>query len=170
MLVVYVGDFKMPGPRDNHAGAWMHIMTKIAISVPQGPGLYLGCNQIIGEVQFADGTKAKTMTYDMSGFFVQCVDEYLKLTGLQKSSLRKVSTPFIQEDQKQSPARCVVRPGEPWFECEWCKRSFPASLAELFGSPAATAEWIIMQPLLATLLGVDPSGRDGSAADAFEQR
>ncbi len=37
------------------------------------------------------------MTYDMSAFLSQCVDRYLELAKIDKSKLRKVATPFLDD-------------------------------------------------------------------------
>ena len=121
LLTVYVDDCKMAGPKENHAKAWVEIRRRIAMSDVEGPWLYLGCKQVVGTVKFAEGTTDRSMTYDMSDFFDQCVDVYLQLTGLDRTTLRKVSTLFLPEDQTQSPTCGVVSPGEPWFERGWCK-------------------------------------------------
>ena len=169
LLVVYVDDFKMAGPKESHKRAWEEINQRITMSSPEGPGLYLGCKQTVGETQMADGTSVRTMTYDMSAFMGQCVETYLQLTGLDRSQLRRVSTPFLPEDQRESPARCVVRPGEPSIECEWCKHSMPVSATDVRGSPGAVREWHRVRPLISALTGVDPTGADGYSGDAHEQ-
>merc|ERR1712015_145038 len=170
LLVVYVDDLKLAGPKIHHEEAWADIGKRITMSTPEGPGLYLGCKQIVGVVRCADGTEARTMTYDMSGFFDQCVETYLQLAGLERHQLRRVSTPFLPEEQRTSPARCVVEPEGPRIECEWCRHSFPVSTTEVRGSTRAVEEWSRVRPLIAALTGADPTGADGSGVDAYERR
>ena len=48
LLVVYVDDFNMAGPKGNLKKGWELLRTKLEIEPETGLGLYLGCNQIKG--------------------------------------------------------------------------------------------------------------------------
>ena len=149
--------------------AWEAISQKIRMSEPEGPGMYLGCKQVLGEVTLGDGTRARTMTYDMSSFLSQCVDSYVELAGVDKTTLRRVGTPFLPEDMRQSPARSAAKALEPRVECEWCLHTMPVSSVCVRGTLEANEAWSRMQPQLAALVGIDPSGDDGNAGDVYEQ-
>ena len=57
-------------------------------------------------------------------FMKSCVQLYLDLApGLE---LDRVPTPFLDEDQRESPARCASHKG-PLEECPWCHHTFPPS-------------------------------------------
>ena len=144
LLVVYVDDFKLAGPKESIPIAWDLISQHIELEQPTGPAKYLGCDHIVKEVPFSaisslqaeadpddesllltnkernlifgsmEGIKnpptpkgikpedlirpIRVMTYDMSGFFRQCVERYCELAKKKPGTLHKVCTPFIDED------------------------------------------------------------------------
>ena len=140
LLVIYVDDFKLSGPADQHESAWREI-NDVIDTTEWGPvDQFLGCKQTRSEAVLADGGSAATMTYDMSNFLKQCVESYQKLTGIPSSSLRPVATPFITEDNAAQPARQPLTSG-PHIECEFCRHTFPVSSAKRVPgmSPSAAA-------------------------------
>ena len=106
-MVIYVDDFKMAGPKDNVANAFAKLRTKgtvegIEMDDPKEADHYLGCKHIIGEANTKDGTTVRTLTYDMKGFMQSCIDLYKELAG-PDFVLKKVGTPFIDEDDTENP-------------------------------------------------------------------
>ena len=57
LLIVYVDDFKLSGPKCNLEKAWKLIQKGIILETPTGLGLYLGCRHIQGSHKLPDGTK-----------------------------------------------------------------------------------------------------------------
>ena len=57
----------------------------------------------------------------MEEFMKSCVQLYRDLAP--GAELRKVSTPFLAEDQRDSPARGPAGTG-PVEECPWCAHAF----------------------------------------------
>ena len=63
LLVVYVDDFKMAGPKSGVTEAWRLIRLKIKVENPTPYGLFLGCRHKVGEVSIRkNGPKVRTMT------------------------------------------------------------------------------------------------------------
>ena len=55
MLVVYVDDFKLAGPKGNLTQGWKLIRQGVRTEEPTPAGKYLGCEHIIGEVRISKG-------------------------------------------------------------------------------------------------------------------
>ena len=51
LLVIYVDDFKLAGPKTNLAQGWKLISSKIKMEPPQQIGRFLGCQQSIGKTK-----------------------------------------------------------------------------------------------------------------------
>ena len=68
------------------------------------------------------------MTYNMEDFFRSCVDLYLALSRERgfNANLRNVSTPFIAEDQAESPQGAPCGTG-PVLYCPYCRHAFSQS-------------------------------------------
>ena len=77
LLVVYVDDFKMAGPKANLSQGWELLRTKLGIEPETGLGLY---NQIKGE-RMLDGKKVNTVTYDMEEYLEKPVKKSLGIVG-----------------------------------------------------------------------------------------
>ena len=68
------------------------------------------------------------MVYEMESFLESCVEQYLELSGRERSSLRTVATPYISDDGGSSgPARVPMSTG-PHIRCECCGHTFPESV------------------------------------------
>ena len=122
MLVIYVDDLKLAGPKENLAKGWEMLRTKLRIEPETDLGLYLGCILSKGEAQMYDRSKVKTLTYNMEGLLKLSVDKYLEIIG-KDTKLKKVSTPSLPEDTKESKYRAPAL-GKNCVECPWCARKF----------------------------------------------
>ena len=117
MLVVYVDDFKLAGPKENLAKGWAALRKHLSIEKEVRLGgkgsTYLGCRQIKSCRKLPDGGMATVMEYDMEEFLTSCVDKYKELAGVR--DVRPCATPFLTEDHSDSPAG---QAGEgPCVEC-----------------------------------------------------
>ena len=68
------------------------------------------------------------MVYDMESYLRSTVERYTKLASQlmgKPVTLKKVSTPFLSEDQRGSPARKPCDTGGS-VSCPWCMHSFKA--------------------------------------------
>ena len=67
------------------------------------------------------------MEYDMEQYINATVAKYVKLaeevTG-KPVKIKKVMTPFLPEDHKESPAGKPCGDG-PALQCPWCRHTFP---------------------------------------------
>jgi hypothetical protein len=105
-LVVYVDDFKLAGPAKYMSECWSAIRSGIKTDDPSPVGKYLGCDHKVSTQKHpSDGHEYRIMEYDMSDFMRSCVDRYVELAGINRSSLRKALTPFLTEPKEASPAR-----------------------------------------------------------------
>ena len=137
MLVIYVDDLKMAGPSSNMAEGWAMLREVLDIDDPRPVDLFLGCQH---EVRYGIVDKGRSdtcpsgpvsiMTYNMEAFFRDCVRTYVELTG-HSCPFRKVSTPFLPEDQRQAlvskPASDA--PESSWNTCPWCKHQYVGGCA-----------------------------------------
>ena len=121
VLVVYVDDFKMAGPKNNLKKGWEWLRENLIIEPETGLDLYLGCNQSKGTVV---GHKVTTVTCDMEQFLRSCVDRYLEVAG--NVELKKVPTPGPHEETKDHSSRAPIQTG-PSVECNWCGNRVPAN-------------------------------------------
>ena len=120
-MVVYVDDFKLAGPTESLAQGWTLIRQGLQMEEPTPLGVFLGCNHVRETITLADGTKAVLFKYEMENFMRSCVEKYLAhVPGLR---LRAVETPFLPEDQNQSPQSAPCAHG-PITECPWCYNTF----------------------------------------------
>jgi hypothetical protein len=112
LLIVYVDDFKMSGPKGNMAQAWELLKKGLVIEEPQPAGKFLGCTNVLftkevnepfnclsvvgegGSENAQTGRKAKVnfVKYDQKDFLQQCVSRYLELTGSNAPKLIKADT------------------------------------------------------------------------------
>ena len=98
LLVVYVDDFKMAGPKKGLCEAWRRIRLKIKVEDPTPFGLFLCCRHEIGEVRLGtNGPKVRTMPTPF--LTTPCGDD--------------INAPFTTG---------------PSLTCPWCRGCFPESL------------------------------------------
>ena len=181
MLIVYVDDFKLAGPAEEHDGAWRDIQSVIDTTPPTGVSHFLGCNQRQGTVEHPDGTQVSTMEYDMSEFLGSCVESYVRLSGIDASSLRSVSTPYLADESGSGPARLPKQDGG-FIECEYCKHTFPHPPVQGGGvqersadqvnddvAPACVSVPPSRCPVLPLTLGSRGQGRDRSRCSSSQQ-
>ena len=81
LLVVFVDDLKMAGPEKNLKKGWDMLRPKLRIEMETELGLYLGCMIKKGEASLHDGTKVKTVGYDMSDLLKMTVEKYQDIVG-----------------------------------------------------------------------------------------
>ena len=109
VLMVYVDDFKLAGPTGNLEKGWTAIRKVITFGEdPCDVGRCLGCHHRVGTKTLEDGTKVRTMQYDMTDFMKSCVSRYVDLAGGPTAvTLKTVGTPFLadsksgEEDESQ---------------------------------------------------------------------
>ena len=124
LLMVYVDDFKMSGPKQTLAGGWK--LTRGTNSTPglkivePGPfGKCLGCVHRVVAVS-VDGRKVRGMEYDCCDFMRSCVEAYRVAVGNPDLKLRKVATPCLPpEPGRVSSDRGWEASGEASLEGEW---------------------------------------------------
>ena len=93
MLMVYVDDFKMSGPKSSLAEGWKRIKRGLDIDDPVPVDRCLGCRhkQLKGEV---NGKPVNVMQYVVEDFMEQCVQAYKDACQEPDMKLRPVETPF----------------------------------------------------------------------------
>ena len=64
LLVVYVDDFKLAGPKQNLKEGWSLIRKGLQMEEPTPIGAFLGCNHIKREHKLPDGTTGILFEYD----------------------------------------------------------------------------------------------------------
>ncbi|CAE7213840.1 unnamed protein product, partial [Symbiodinium sp. CCMP2592] len=117
MLVVYVDDFKLSGPKANLATGWELMASKIKLEPPSSIKRYLGCEhepkKAFPELTFGDRDttvaqgsvgprEIRMIKYDMRSFMEQCVSRYVELCGPKyKATLRSADTPFLDESRPE---------------------------------------------------------------------
>lgn len=118
LLTVYVDDFKMSGRSKDLPQAWAKVAAAINIEKPTKLNRYLGCGHVEHHGNLKDSQAAPTqnfpgcpkpsagkpspiklLEYDMSSFVEQCVDAYVDLARGRMKPLKKVPTPFVDENQ-----------------------------------------------------------------------
>ena len=123
MLVVYVDDFKLAGPKEHMAQGWALLRGETAQAVgskarsnqrPTGLGIepeatiseagttFLGCRQKKYTKPHPSGGTCTVMEYDMEEFMLQCLESYKELANVKE--VKPAPTPFIPEDHISSPA------------------------------------------------------------------
>ena len=79
VLVIYVDDFKVAGPKDSMKEAWALLRSgsdKLDMDDPQSLDSYLGCKHHIIPAKAPDGTPVTRIEYDMEPFLVTCLKAY----------------------------------------------------------------------------------------------
>ena len=130
MLVVYVDDFKLAGPRDNLAKGWellrKHISIEQEVKLDGKGATYLGCRQVKSSRRLPHGGLATVMEYDMEEFLSSCLEKFKELAHVK--DIRPFPTPFITEEQTNAPQGQAGT--GPCVECPWCKHTFPPNVHE----------------------------------------
>ena len=127
LLVIYVDDLKMAGPTQNLKKGWDMLRSKLRIEPETELGLYLECMTKKGEASLHDGTKVKTVSYDMSDLLKMTVEKYLGIIG--EKTLRRVATPMLPEITREHPARAPASDGHS-IQCPWCSCDFDPKEAD----------------------------------------
>lgn len=112
----------MSGPEENMAKAWSKLREHIDMADPVPAGLYLGYKH-----NYKTEQDVNTVIYDMKHYLMTTVEAYQKIcetaTG-NISALKKVATPFVEEDQLAARTNAPCAQG-PCILCEWCGHTFP---------------------------------------------
>jgi hypothetical protein len=123
-LVIYVDDFKMSGPTEGLRKSWELIRARIKTDTPADISVskYLGCEYKCFEI---DGVRF--LEYDMESSLLKCIEHYKNLAGEKGANLKKVNTPFIEEDvetaeeeERNQGKTCTERGAEYWEQ--WIAR------------------------------------------------
>ena len=117
---MYVDGFKPSGPKENLAKGWALLRQGLLLEQPksiQGES-YLGCRNKRSTMKLPSGGLATVHEYNMEDFFRSCISLYEELAPGVK--LKKVATPFLTEDHRDSPARGPAGTG-PVEVCPWCE-------------------------------------------------
>ena len=101
LLSVYVDDFKMAGPTGNLQQGWTLIKDKIHMDNPTPVGRALGCEHRVDSRKLKNGKTVQTVEYDMEPFLKDCVAKYLELAHKPMTSLKRVPTPFLEENDER---------------------------------------------------------------------
>jgi len=130
--VIYVDDFKITGPQENHAVGWELLRKQLSIKPEKkvgGPAecMYLGCAIETTQERMPDGRLITFVRYRMEPALRSAVDKYLALAG-PGFKLRHADTPFLVEDQMKSPQGAPCTTGS-CVECPWCYHTFPPQVA-----------------------------------------
>lgn len=117
----------MSGPKGKHEEGWARLRTSLSIEphryLDDGPAMYLGRSVEKTQRKLADCQVATFLDYVMGDYLKSSVQLYFDLAG-PGTQLRAVDTPFISEDQTQSPQGSPAFTG-PRVECPWCRHTFP---------------------------------------------
>ncbi len=81
LLVVYVDDFKLSGPKKHLASGWADLRKGLEIEEESPLGLCLGCAHARKSLKLPNGKDAVSVTCDMSGFFESCVVHCVNVAG-----------------------------------------------------------------------------------------
>ena len=98
LLVVYVDDFKMSGPKNNLSEGWRAIRRGIVTDDPKPVNKCLGCQHDV-KATASNGITTTSVEYSMDDFLKQCVASYLELAKLKESDLSDVKTPFLDDSK-----------------------------------------------------------------------
>ena len=96
VLVLYVDDFRMSGPKANLPKVWSRLRTgpnALTLDDPKPPDRELGCYHRRFETT-VNGAPVRAMEYDMRDFMRSCVEKYLEVTETDEKSLKRDETPF----------------------------------------------------------------------------
>ena len=127
MLVLYVDDFLMSGPKSAMGAMWERIGAALKIDEPGPMGLYLGCIHEEGKLTLPCGRDIRYCTFNSEDFFRDKVNKYLEICetlGGKKVKLASVTTPYLRESARESCARKPEDDGEAAYMCKWCRHAF----------------------------------------------
>ena len=134
LLVLYVDDFKLAGPRANLKEGWRLLRLHLSIEDATPIGLYLGRHRDTQVVRHDDGASVAVMPYNMEDFLQSCVTRYEELSG-GNARLQQARTPFLSENPHDGPAGNPCG-NDPAAKCPWCSHKFPYSPESSSGSRA----------------------------------
>ena len=125
LLVVYVDDMKLSGPKDKMKETWKALSQNLNLEEPKGDvtgtHTFLGCIHKRSS-KIVNGVKVETMEYDVKASVKKAVDKYkeavYEITG-KEPMIWKADTPFLHDETKSSPLRKPCKPG-PFVECPSC--------------------------------------------------
>ena len=130
LLVVYVDDFKLSGPREHHDSTWAELSKELKLDAPKGDAdnehTFLGCvhRSFTKEIQ---GRTVSGIEYDVRGSVKKTIEKYKSLvrdkTG-KEAFLFKVATPTLDEDTRKCPHRAPCADGS-FVECPSCLHTIP---------------------------------------------
>ena len=154
-LAVYVGDFRLSGPKENLAKGWNLLrsgdesmgLSGLLIEDPypvgwnaetgrrDGKSLYLGCYHSIHTVTQTNGNEVRVMEYDMSAFMeksVQVYEELAKSCGFYQS-IKHADTPFLMEDHRYADS-CRPCDHGNYTRCPYCNFTFGPEISVYNGN------------------------------------
>ena len=124
MVVVYVDDFHMVGPKSNITIGCKMLRQGLSIEPEQRIDakrqVYSGCQLLVTSIKLPTGGMATAMPYNMENFLETCISRYLELVGLG-TTLRNCSTPVLAEYHRDSPAGALGH--GTLREFSWCCRT-----------------------------------------------
>ena len=132
LLVVYVDDLKMAGPKGALGKCWDMIRgdeaeNGLRIEPPEPFGLFLGCSHEVGSVELGAGKPSvKTMTYNVEAYLRKSIDKYLGVLPAG-SALKKAPTPFLAATGEALDVARPSRQGGDPKRCPWCRGIFDHS-------------------------------------------
>ena len=94
LLMVYVDDFKMAGPKASLVKGWKLIREGLDVDDPAPVDRCLGCHHSVCDGQ-VNGKPVRIMQFKVESFMKSCVQAYKDLCGEPDMKLRSVETPFI---------------------------------------------------------------------------
>ncbi|OLP93893.1 hypothetical protein AK812_SmicGene24167 [Symbiodinium microadriaticum] len=124
LLVIYVDDLKMAGPKDQLPSGWAMLRKELRLEEETPLGLYLGCRISKGEATLHDKTRVQTVIYDMETYLDMTVKKYCDVTGYDPSKFKTVASPSPAEETKNHPARAPACSGKSQ-RCTWCGHTMP---------------------------------------------
>ena len=123
MLILYVGDFKMAGPKEPMAKTWKVISDRLSIDEPEEANLFLGCKHELTDITLPDRTEARQCVWNMEEFMTSTCDKYIEMIEEIKDwtkKLTKVDSPFEVDNHKESES-CKPNPQKgPCLICKDC--------------------------------------------------
>ena len=118
--MICVDGFKLSGPEGSMQTGWKFLRSGLNIEPEARVGaegrFYLGCSVERTVSTLGGGQRATVTTYNLEKFLHSCVSRYLELARVEK--VPNFPTPFLPEDQKESPAAMPRSNGKvverPW--------------------------------------------------------
>ena len=86
LLIVYVDDMKLAGPKKHIVETWKQLGQHVKLEEPKGNAngihTFLGCTHRKISVKLPNGCMASAMEYDVEDFVGSCVEKYVALCDL----------------------------------------------------------------------------------------